>query len=70
MHNQEKVKELKEALFKLVSHKVDEDSKIDLKIALEKYFDEQIHELTREELSTYLDTPQKLVRHFKDFLNR
>ena len=60
--------ELKVAIADFVSQQADESLKLDLKIAVEKYFEEEISRYTKEELLKYLDKPEKVIRHFKDYL--
>ena len=61
--------DLKEALTAFVSQKTDKSVRIDLKLAVEKYFEEEVSRYTTEELVKYLDTPEKVIGHFKKYID-
>ena len=68
-NHQDLFKELKEALLDLVTQGADHDLKTDLKIAIDRFFDAELYTLTEEEWAVYLDTPEKLVHQFNNFLD-
>ena len=69
MQDQEVYGELKKALLELVSLDADEELKTDLNIAVERYFVEQLSGASKEELLRFLESPEKMVKKFKEFLN-
>ncbi len=61
--------ELKNAVTNFVSQQSDESLKFDIQMVVEKYFEEEISRYTPEELIRLADTPEKIIRHFKNYLN-
>ena len=68
MQDQLGFNELKKALLDLVSLDADEDLKIDLQIAVERFFVEKLTHLSKDELLEFMDSPHKMVQNFKDFI--
>ncbi|MFO7964498.1 MAG: hypothetical protein R6U50_11290 [Desulfobacterales bacterium] len=61
--------ELKKAITNFLARQTDEDSKFDIEMTVEKYFEEEVSKYSPEELAEFAGTPESILRHFKHYLD-